>query len=70
MQKVFEIINESSLHDRTRITENINKNREPEQEYTPEQQVFVRNPMASRQKLAPRFTQDTVLADLPIHIYT
>lgn len=26
--------------------------------------------MASRQKVAPRHTQDTVLADLPIHIYT
>lgn len=46
------------------------RNRKPEIQYTPEQQVFVLNPMASRQKLAPRFTQDTVLADLPIHIYT
>lgn len=26
--------------------------------------------MASRQKVAPRYTQDTVLADLHIHIYT
>lgn len=52
------------------MTEYRNRDREPEMEYIPEQQVFVRNPKASRQKLAPRFTQDTVLADLPIHIYT
>lgn len=70
MQKVFEMINEFSLHDRTRITENINKDREPEEEYSPDQRIFVRNPMANRQKLAPRYTSDTVLADLPIHIYT
>lgn len=70
MTQVYDLINETSLHDRTQLTENRNKDREPEQEYTPDQQVFVRNPLASRQKLAPRFTQDTVLADLPIHIYT
>lgn len=70
MQRVFEMINSSTLHDRTRIIENINKDREPEQEYSADQQIFVQNPMASRQKLAPRFTCDTVLANLPIHIYT
>lgn len=70
MTQVYDLINETSLHHRTELTENRNKDREPEQEYTPNQQIFVRNPMASRQKLAPRFTQDTVLADLPIHIYT
>lgn len=70
VNRVYDIINETSLHDRTVLTENRNKDREPEKEYTPDQQVFVRNPMASRQKLAPRFTQDVVLADLPIHIYT
>lgn len=70
MGKVYDLINETSLHDRTQLTENRNKDREREIEYSADQQVFVRNPMASRQKLAPRFTQDTVLADLPIHIYT
>lgn len=70
MQKVYDLINDSSLHLRTQITENANKNREPEKQYSPEQQVFIRNPNASRQKLAPRFTHDTVLANLPIHIYT
>ena len=70
MQEVYGMLNETSLHDRTVLTENRNRNREPEKEYEPDQQVFVRNPAASRQKLAPRFTQDTVLADLPIHIYT
>lgn len=70
MQKVFDIINESSLNRRTQITENANKNREPEVQYHPDQQVFVRNPIASRRELAARYTHDTVLADLPIHIYT
>lgn len=70
MTHVFDLINETSLHHRTELTENRNKDREPEKEYEPNQQVFIRNPMANRQKLAPRFTQDTVLADLPIHIYT
>lgn len=70
MTQVYDLINQTSLHDRTQLTENRNKDREPEKDYTPDQQVFVRNPMASRQKLAPRYTQDIVLADLPIHIYT
>lgn len=69
MSQVYDL-NQTSLHDRTQLTENRNKDREPEKTYTPDQQVFVRNPMASRRKLAPRYTQDTVLADLPIHIYT
>lgn len=70
MVKVYELMNETSLHDRTQLTENRNKDREQEKEYTPNQHVYVRNPLASRQKLAPRYTHDVVLADLPIHIYT
>lgn len=70
MTNVYEIINETALHNRTELTENRNKDREPEKEYHPDQQVFIRNPLANRQKLAPRYTQDTVLADLPIHIFT
>lgn len=70
MEKVYEIINETALHRRTEITENANKDREPEVVYTPDQQVFVRNPLANRQKLAARYLHDRVLADLPIHIYT
>lgn len=70
LTQVYDTINETSLHHRTELTENRNKDREPEKEYVPDQQVFVRNPLASRQKLAPRFTKDIVLADLPIHIYT
>lgn len=70
MKTVYSIINESSLTNRTNLIENRNKTREPEIEYAPEQQVFVRNPLASRQKTAARYTQDTVLANLPIHIYT
>lgn len=70
MKQVYEIINESSLSNRTALIENRNKSREPEVEYVPGQQVFINNPFASRQKTAPRYTQDTVLADLPIHIYT
>lgn len=70
MVKVYDIINETSLHRRTEITENANKNREPETTYSPEQIIYIRNPAAARQKLAPRYTRDTVMADLPIHIYT
>lgn len=70
MKQVFDIINSSSLSNRTALIDNRNKTREPEKEYAPQQQVFVKNPLASRQKTAPRYTQDTVLADLPIHIYT
>lgn len=70
MKLVYDIINETSLANRTHIINNMNKTREPETEYQPQQQVFISNPMASRQKLASRFTADTVLADLPVHIYT
>lgn len=70
MKKVYDIINDSSLEKRTAIMQNTNKTREPEVEYSPQQQVFIKNPFASRQKTAPRYTQDNVLADLPIHIYT
>lgn len=70
MKTVYELINQSTTADRTNMMNKINKNREPEVEYEPHQQVFVKNPFAARQKLAPRYTQDTVLADLPIHIYT
>lgn len=70
MKQVYDIINETSLANRSKIIENRNKDREPEVEYQPDQQIFVSNPCASRSKLAPRYTQDTVLADLPIHIYT
>ncbi|AAA92249.1 ORF B [Trichoplusia ni TED virus] len=70
MKQVYEIINETSLANRTALIESRNKTRESEVEYIPQQQVFIKNPLASRQKVAPRYTQDTVLADLPIHIYT
>lgn len=70
MKQVYDLINETSLANRTAIIENRNKTRESEVEYQPDQQIFVSNPCASRSKLAPRYTQDTVLADLPIHIYT
>lgn len=70
IQTIYDTINESALTTRTNIIENRNKDREPEVEHQPQQRIFISNPMASRQKLAPRYTQDTVLADLPIHIYT
>lgn len=70
MKTVYDLINKSTTTERTNLMTNRNKNREPEVEYEPYQQVFVKNPLAARQKLAPRYTQDTVLADLPIHIYT
>lgn len=67
---IYNSINDSSLQQRVNLIEKRNKNREPEVEYTPEQQIFVKNPLADRQKLASRYTQDTVMANLPIHIYT
>lgn len=70
MQKVYELISESSLDKRTALIENRNKTREDEVDYEPDQQIFISNPSASRSKLAPRYNQDTVLANLPIHIYT
>ncbi|GBP46991.1 hypothetical protein EVAR_32510_1 [Eumeta japonica] len=46
------------------------KKRDLEKEYTCDQQVFVPNLMASGQILALQNIKDTVLADLPIHMYT
>lgn len=70
MKIVYDIINSTSLANRSAIIEKRNETREPEAEYTTQQQIFIKNPLASRQKTAARYTQDTVLADLPIHIYT
>ena len=70
MKQVYDIINSSSLEKRTELIEKRNEKREPEKEYAPQQSVFIKNPLASRQKTAPRYTHDTVLADLPVHIYT
>lgn len=70
MTLAYNTIQELSNTSRRDLTENRNRNREPEAEYSPEQQIFVKNPFASRQKLAPRYTHDVVMADLPIHIYT
>ncbi|XP_063891879.1 retrovirus-related Pol polyprotein from transposon 297 [Helicoverpa armigera] len=70
MQTVYRLVHESSLAERESLMTRRNENREPEIEYTPNQEIFIRNPLASRQKLASRFTSDKVIADLPIHIYT
>ncbi|GBP86798.1 Retrovirus-related Pol polyprotein from transposon 297 [Eumeta japonica] len=70
MTIIYDMIYEPPLHGRTELTEAKNKNREPEKVYTPDPQIFISNPTASSHKLAPRYTKDTVLADLPIHIYT
>jgi hypothetical protein len=70
MTKVYNVIQDLATDSRKELTDSRNKNREPKIEYSPEQQIYIRNPFASRQKLAPRFTHDVVMADLPIHIYT
>lgn len=70
MKIVYELVHDVSLAQRTAIMDNINRGREPEPELAPEQDVFVRNPVAERHKLAPRYTHDKVVADLPVHIYT
>lgn len=70
MLKVYDIINETALQRRSKIIENVNKDRELEKEYSPDQDVYIQNPLAIRQKLAARYIHDKVLEDLPIHIYT
>lgn len=70
MQIVYSTINEFTLKDRVANIENRNKTREQEVEFQPNQEVFISNPLANRQKLAPRYIQDKVLTNLPIHIYT
>ena len=70
MKIVYNLINETSLANRLSLMENRNRNRELEMDYTPNQEVYVSNPKTQRQKLAPRYTHDRVVANLPIHIYT
>lgn len=70
MTRAYSAIHELCNETRKELTNNRNRQREPEVDYSPEQQIFVKNPFASRQKLAPRYTHDVVMADLPIHIYT
>lgn len=70
MSVTYNLIQDASASHRTNLTDSRNKNREAPIEYSPDQQIFVRNPLASRRKLAPRYIQDKVLTDLPIHIYT
>lgn len=70
MTNAYNLIHESSMAQRKNLIDARNKSRETENQYSPEQQIFVKNPFASRQKIVPRYTHDTVMADLPIHIYT
>lgn len=70
MTSAYKTVHDLCTDSRKDLTDNRNKDREPEIDYCPEQQIFIKNPFASRQKLAPRFTHDVVMADLPIHIYT
>ncbi|KAJ2952044.1 hypothetical protein O0L34_g4305 [Tuta absoluta] len=70
MQTVYKIIHDQALSNRETIMTRRNLDREPEINYDPDQEVYIRNPAAARQKLAPRYTHDNVIANLPIHIYT
>lgn len=70
METIYHHIHNMSLADREKSTNRINETREPQIQYEPNQEVFVRNPAAARQKLAPRFKSDRVTSNLPIHIYT
>lgn len=70
MTIVYNTVHEIGINERTNIMAGHNKDREPEVTYSPDQPVFIKNPVASRQKLAPRYTRDEVTANLPIHIYT
>lgn len=70
MKVVYDIVHNHCQNERSSIMERTNRNRVPAEDYSPKQEVFIQNPLAARQKLAPRFTQDKVTANLPIHIYT
>lgn len=70
METVYKIIHDSALSNRIGIMTRRNADREPVLDYEQNQVIHLRNPMASRQKLAPRFTQDKVVKNLPVHIYT
>lgn len=70
METVYQLIHESSSAHRDNIMNRINSTREPQIDYEPNQEIFIRNPAADRQKLAPRFNSDRVINNSPIHIYT
>lgn len=70
MDTVYNIVHDTSYADRAAIMERRNLDREPEIQYNQDQTVYVKNPAAARQKTAPRYTQDKVVTNLPIHIYT
>lgn len=70
METVYHLIHDDSLTNREQIMNRVNQTREPQIEYEQNQEVFFRNPVAARQKLAPRFKGDKVTDNLPIHIYT
>lgn len=70
METVYQIIHDCSHTDRQAIMTRQNLSREPQINYVPDEEVYVRNPQANRQKLVPRFTHDKVTSNLPVHIYT
>lgn len=70
MKTVYKIVHDESFSNRVSIMTRQNRDREPEKEYEIDQDIYIKNPAASRQKLAPRYTSDKVIANLPIHIYT
>jgi hypothetical protein len=69
MTMAYKHIHELYSDARKNLIDNRNKNRDPEIEYSPEQQILL-NPPRFPSKLASRCTQDIVMADLPMHIYT
>lgn len=70
MEAIYHHIHDMSLDEREKITNRMNQTREPQIQYEKNQEVFIRDPAAARQKLAPRFKPDKVTSNLPIHIYT
>lgn len=70
MEAVYKIIHDESFANRETLMTRHNKDRETEVNYDQNQEVYIKNPQATRQKLAPRYTYDKVVANLPIHIYT
>lgn len=70
MKTVYDLVHNSCVAQRESIMDRVNRNRDPIIDYSSDQEIYIENPVASRQKLAPRYTHDKVMKNLPIHIYS
>lgn len=70
MELIYKIIHDISQTERNTLMSQQNAHREPQIDYEEGQEVYIRNPLAARQKIAPRFQRDRIISNLPVHIYT